>query len=117
DHDADEVEQQLLRELVQLRMGTDQEPGRCAAVETEEWRRRGYGAGCARSVKASRAIDADHRSFLEVRPCLRKDFAAVLRASGAVGRRVCAGVVQADAPRHGADLALLGPAGSEGTTG
>ena len=35
-HDADEVEQQLLREPVRLRMGTDQEPGRCASVETEE---------------------------------------------------------------------------------
>ncbi len=48
---------------------------------TEEWRRRRYGAGCARSVKASRAIHADHGPLLAVRPCLRKDFTALLRAS------------------------------------
>ena len=60
DHDADEVEQQLLRESIQLRMGTDQEPGRRAPVETEEWRRRRYDAGCVRSVKASRTLHADH---------------------------------------------------------
>ena len=34
DHDADEVEQQLLREPVRLRMGADQEPGRRAAVDS-----------------------------------------------------------------------------------
>ena len=33
--DADEVEQPLLRQPVQQRMGADQEPGRCAAVEGE----------------------------------------------------------------------------------
>ena len=60
DHDANEVEQQLLLEPVRLRMGADQEPGRCASVETEGWRRRRYGAGCARPVKASRASHADH---------------------------------------------------------
>ena len=54
DHDADEVEQQLLLEPVRLRMGTDQEPGRCASVDTEAWRGRRYGAGCARPVEASR---------------------------------------------------------------
>ena len=32
DHHAHEVEQQLLREPVRLRMGTHEEPGRCAAV-------------------------------------------------------------------------------------
>ena len=81
DHDADEVEQQLLREPVRLRMGTDQEPGRRASVDTEEWRWRRYGAGCARSVEASRPIHADHGPRLAVRPGLRKDFAALLRAS------------------------------------
>ena len=74
----------------------------------------GYGAGCARSLEASRALHADHGPRLAVRPCLRKDFAALLRASGSVRRRVCAGMVQADAPRHGADLALPWPARSEG---
>ena len=47
-------------------------------------------------------------------PALRKDLAALLRASGSVCRRVRQSVVQADAPRYGADLALSRPAGSEG---
>ena len=37
DHDADEVGQQLLRQPVRLRMGTDEEPGRCASVDAEGW--------------------------------------------------------------------------------
>ena len=53
DHDADQVEQQLLREPVQLRMGADQEPGRRASVDAEEWRRRRHGAGRARPVEAA----------------------------------------------------------------
>jgi catalase (peroxidase I) len=110
DHDAHEVEQQLLHEPVQLRMGADQEPGRCASVDAEKWRRRRYHTGCARSFQASCAHHADHRPLLAVRPCLRKDFAALLRTSGSVGRRVCASVVQADAPRHGADHAVPWPA-------
>src|ERR1039458_2623862 len=94
-------------------MGTDEESGRGASVETEKWRWRRYGAGSARSVEASCAIHADHGPLLALRPCLRKDLTALLRASGSVRRRVCAGVVQADAPRHGADLAVPWPARSE----
>src|ERR1700733_9643831 len=114
DHDAHEVEQQLLHEPVQLRMGTDEESGRCASVDTEKWRRQGYGAGCARSVKASRALYADHGPCVAARPRLRKDFTALLRASRSVRGRICTGVVQADAPRYGTDRALSWPAGSEG---
>ena len=51
DHHAHEVEQQLLREPVRLRMGTDEEPGRCASVEAEERRRRRHRAACARPVE------------------------------------------------------------------
>ena len=100
---ANEVEQQLLLEPVRLRMGADEEPGRCASVEAEAWRGRRYGAGCPRPVQASRAVHADHRPRLAVRPCLRKDFEALPRESGSVRRRVRPGVVQADAPRHGPD--------------
>ena len=46
-HDADQVEQQLLRQLVQIRLGTDQEPGWRASVDAEKWRRQRHGAGCA----------------------------------------------------------------------
>ena len=47
DHDADQVEQQLLRQSLRLRVGADQEPGRRPAVDAEERRRRGNGARCA----------------------------------------------------------------------
>ena len=47
-------------EPVRLRMGTDEEPGRCATVEAEGWRRRRHRAGSPRPVQASRAIHADH---------------------------------------------------------
>ena len=49
-------------------MGTDQEPGRCASVDTEEWRGRRYGAGCAQWFQASRAVHADHRPRLRFDP-------------------------------------------------
>src|SRR5271157_2803971 len=93
-------------------MGTDQEPGGCASVATKEWRRRRYGAGCARSIQASRAHHADHRPRVAVRPCLRKDFKALLRESAGARGRVRQGVVQADPPRHGAYLPLPWPARS-----
>ena len=41
---AHQVEQQLLSDSVQLRMGTDEEPGRCAPVEAERRRRRRHSA-------------------------------------------------------------------------
>ena len=74
----------------------------------------GYGARCARPVEASRALHADHRPRPAVRPGLREDLKALLRESGSVRRRVCPGVVQAHAPRHGPDRALSRPARSEG---
>src|SRR5580700_1025685 len=95
-------------------MGTDEKPRRCASVDTNKWRRQRYSAGCARSVETSRALYADYGFVFEIRPGLRKDFAALLRASGSVRGRVCAGVVQADAPRHGSDRALPWSARSEG---
>ncbi len=49
-----------------------------------------------------------------LRPGLREDLAALLRASGPVRRRLRPRLVQADAPRHGPDRALSRPAGAEG---
>ena len=40
-------------------------------------RGRRHGAGCARSVEASRAVHADHRPRAAVRPGLREDLAAL----------------------------------------
>ena len=116
DHHADEVEQQLLLEPVRLRMGTDEEPGRCASVEAEAWRGRRHRAGCPRPVEASRAVHADHGPRPAVRPCLRKDFEALSRESGSVRGRIRPGVVQADAPRHGPARALSRPARSAGSS-
>ena len=114
DHDAYQVEQQLLHQPVQLRMGTDQEPSRGASVDAEKRRRQGHGARCTRSLKASRAIHADHGPLFALRPRLRKNFTALLRASRSVRRRVCPRVVQADAPGHGPHCALSRPARSKG---
>src|SRR5215472_3699230 len=78
DHHADEVEQRLLQEPVQLRVGADEEPGWRASVETERGRRRWHGSGCPRPGKAPRAVHADHGSLAAVRPGIREDFAALL---------------------------------------
>ena len=101
-----------LREPVRLRMGTHEEPGRCASVEAEERRRRRHRAACARSVEADRAVHADHRPRAAVRPGLREDLAALPGEPGPARRRVRPGVVQADAPRHGPARALSRPGGS-----
>ena len=56
DADADEVEQPLLQEPVRKRMGADEEPGRCAAVEGER-----------RAQPRSRTPSTSRRSMC--RPC------------------------------------------------
>ena len=72
-----QVEQQLLREPVRLRVGADQEPGRRAPVEAEGRRGRRHGARRARPVEAPRADHADHRPRAALRPGLREDLAAL----------------------------------------
>ena len=99
-------------EPVRLRMGADEEPGRRAPVEAEEWRGRRHGAGCPRQVEAHRAVHADHGPLPAVRPGLREDLAALPGESGPVRGRVRPGLVQADAPGHGAARALPRPGGA-----
>ena len=53
DHDADEVEQQLLREPVRLRVGADEEPGRRAAVGGQGRRRCRHHPARARPVASA----------------------------------------------------------------
>ncbi len=82
-----------------------------------QWKAKGGAAddsGRARPVEEACADHADHGPLAAVRPGLREDLAALLRASGSVRGRVCPGVVQADAPRHGADPSLSRPARAEG---
>ena len=73
-----------------------------------QWKpKNGAGAGTIPDahdrVEASRAGDADDRPLAALRPGLREDLAPLLREPAGVRRRVRQGVVQADAPRHGAD--------------
>ena len=111
--DADEVEQPLLREPVRIRMGADQEPGRRAAVEGEGRRRPRSRTRIDKSKKhVPTMLTTDLVAAL--RPGLREDLAALLRASGSVRGRVRPRLVQAHAPRHGPDRALPRPAGAEG---
>ena len=84
-----------------------------------QWKPKGdAGAGTVPDAhdpsKSHRAHHAHHRSLAAVRPDLREDFPPLPRASGGVRGRLLQGLVQADAPRHGADLAVSWPAGSQG---
>ena len=112
DHDADAVEQQLLREPVRLRMGADQEPGRRAAVGGQGRATRSFPHAHDPSKK-HRADHADHRPVAALRPGLREDLAPLPREPRPVRRRLRARLVQAHAPRHGAARALPRP-GSAG---
>ena len=105
DHHAHEVEQQLPRKPVRLRVGTHEEPGWCAAVAAEERRRRRHRAARARSEQKDRAVDADHRPRLAVRSCVRESLAQLPGESRQARRCVRSGVVQADPPRYGPALA------------
>ena len=109
DHHTHEVEQQLFREPIWLRVGTDEEPCRRKPVEAKKWRRSRHCAACARSLEADRAFHAHHRPCATVRPCLRKNLAAVHAEPGPACRRVRPSVVQTDAPRHGPAQRYLGP--------
>ena len=76
--------------------------------------RRGHDTGRLRPVEAARANHADHGPLASARSSIRKNLKAVLGASRSVRGRLCPGLVQAYAPRHGPDPALSRPARSEG---
>ena len=88
------------------------EPGRRQAVDADESRSAGHGAGRARSVAAPRADDAHDRPRAALRSRLRTDHEALPRAPRRARRRVRQGVVQAAAPRHGAAVARTSARGS-----
>ena len=112
DQQPDAVGQRLPRQRLRLRVGTDREPRGREAVEADGPGRDRQGAGRARRVEAARADDADDRPRAAFGPGLRADLAALPRTSRRARDRVREGVVQADAPRHGPDLALRRRAGS-----
>jgi len=109
EHDADQVEQRVLQAPVRVRLGADQEPGRCPSVADRRTVRvpaRCLMRSTRRSVMRHRC---DHRSRPALRPGLREDLAALLRASRPARGRVRARLVQADASRHGPIVRYLGP--------
>ncbi len=112
DDDADAVEQQLLRHPLRLRVGAVEEPGRRAPVGGEG--RRGDRPRPVRRLPDAPPDDAHDGPRAPVRPGLRADLAALPREPAGVRRRVREGVVQADAPRHGAGLAVPRPARPRG---
>src|SRR6185312_14915369 len=86
DADSDQMEQSLLQEPVRKRVGADEKPGRRKAVE-------GEGRGSVhprrfRQVEEACADHADDGPIAALGSSLRKDLAALLRASGPVRRRV-----------------------------
>ena len=89
-------------------------PAGCHQWKPKGKARRGIDSGCLRSEEEPYADDADHRSFLALRSGLREDFAAVPGASEGVREGLCAGVVQADASRHGSAGAVPWSTGAEG---
>ena len=76
--------------------------------------RGGHRSGCPRSVEAARPDHVHDGPRAEGGPDLCADLEALPRASAGVRRRVRQGLVQADAPRHGASLAVSWPARSRG---
>ncbi len=72
----------------------------------------GHRAGCSRSEEEPRADHVHDGPRAEDGPGLREDLQALPRESGRVRGGLRQGVVQADAPRHGARLALPRPGGS-----
>ena len=50
----------FLENLYQARLGTDEEPRRCEAVDAQESRSPGHSAGRSRSVEAACSDDADN---------------------------------------------------------
>ena len=64
--------------------------------------------------KRHTAHDAHHRPVTPLRSGLRKNLAPLHGEPGRVRRRLCARLVQADAPRHGSALPLPGQARAQG---
>ena len=109
-----QVEQQLLREPVWIRMGADQEPGGLPPVEAQGQCRRAIDSGRARSEQSSHAPTMLTTDLsLRFDPAYEKISRRFLEHPEEFAERLCAGVVQADAPRHGSARTLPGTAGAE----
>ena len=108
DRPAHRVDQPLLRDPLRARVGALQEPGRCRPVGGQGLR--GDHPRARRGWRQAPADDADDRPVAADGPGLRGDLASLPGEPRPVRRRVRAGVVQADPPRHGPGrAATVGP--------
>ena len=111
--DADEVEQPLLRQPVQVRMGADEEPGRRPAVAGEGRRADTFPTPFDPSKKHVPTMLTTDLS-LRFDPAYEKISRRFHENPGPVRRRLRPRLVQAHPSRHGPDRALSRPAGAEG---
>jgi hypothetical protein len=79
---ADEVGQRVPGQLVQVRLGADDEPRRCEAVDSQGCLGPGQSARCSSSVEAARPHDADDGPCAEGGSDLRADREALPPESG-----------------------------------
>ena len=100
------------RDAVQVRMGADQEPRRCASVDAEGHRGQGSRSRRPRPVEEASPDDGHDGPRADRGSGLQGDLEAFLREPGRVRRRLRPGMVQAAAPRHGTCLAVSRPVGS-----
>jgi hypothetical protein len=107
DADTHAMGQQLLRHPVRLRVGADEKPGRRAPVAPPGRRRRQRRARRARPGTPSRAHDDHRRPGAARGPGLRGDLAPLPCRPGGLCRRLRARLVQAHAPRHGAEAPAM----------
>ena len=68
DRQPGEVGQRLLRQPLRLRVGADEEPGRCVSVDSQGCIGTGHRAGCSRSVEEARPHDVHDGPLTEVDP-------------------------------------------------
>ena len=104
--------QQLLGKPARLRVGAGEGSWRCEAVDSQGCICGGHRAGCTRSVEKARPHDAHDGPRTGDGPDLCADCEALPRESGGACRRLRRGVVQANAPRHGAPNSVSWPVGS-----
>src|ERR1700693_5304725 len=87
-------------------MGTHEEPCRRSPMDAQGRICSWHCAGCPRSVEEARPDDVHDGPRTEVGPDLREDFEELPREPADIRGRVRQGLVQADAPRHGASFAV-----------
>src|SRR5580692_8092417 len=95
-------------------MGAHEEPRGCSTMDAQKRSSSGYGAGCPRLQKEARAYYVHDGPLAENGPNLREDLKALSREPSRACGCFLKGMVQVDASRHGAPLAVSRTSGSQG---